>query len=59
MVRSRPDDQDPYVWRFGRGDREGRRKAPHNIFAETDFYTIRLPDGRKDLTLERPHVVSA
>jgi hypothetical protein len=41
------------VWRFGRNDRKGRRKAPHNIFAETDFYTIRLPDGSKDLELER------
>jgi hypothetical protein len=48
-----PDDHDPYVWRFGKDDREDRRKAPHNIFAETDFYTIRMPEGGKDLTLER------
>jgi hypothetical protein len=42
----------PYVWRFRKRGGEGQRKAPHNIFAETDFYTIHLPGGQRDLSLE-------
>jgi hypothetical protein len=42
----------PYLWRFKRNGGGGRRKAPHNIFAETDFYTMHLPDGTRDLALE-------
>jgi hypothetical protein len=48
-----PSDYTPYVWRFPKDGGEGRRKAPHKIFAETDFYTIPLPDGRRDLSVER------
>ena len=29
-----------------------RRKAPVNLFSETDLYTIKLPDGGRDLRLE-------
>ncbi len=29
-----------------------RKKAPENLFTQTDLYTIRLPDGRRDLRLE-------
>jgi Protein of unknown function (DUF4238) len=50
-----PDVQpgyEPYVWRMPKKGGEGRRKAPRKIFAEADFYTIRLPDGRRDLRLE-------
>jgi len=40
------------VWRFPKGGGKGQRKAPANIFAETDLYTIHLPDGQRDLSLE-------
>jgi hypothetical protein len=43
---------EPYVWRFPKDGGQGQRKAPHNIFAETDFYTTHLPDGQRDLSLE-------
>lgn len=42
----------PYVWRFPKDGGKGQGKAPHNIFTETDFYTIHLPDGQRDLSLE-------
>lgn len=42
----------PYVWQFDRAGTTGRRKAPVNIFVETDIYTIERPDGERDLTLE-------
>ncbi len=38
---------------FDRDSREGHRKAPKNLFEETDFYTIRRPDGTRDLGLEQ------
>jgi len=43
---------DPYVWIFPKDGGNGQRKSPRNIFAETDFYTIHLPDGTRDLSLE-------
>jgi hypothetical protein len=48
----RPPQYDPYVWIFPKYGGRGQRKAPRNIFAETDFYTIRVPDGSRDLSLE-------
>lgn len=47
-----PPRQKPYVWTFGKDEQRGRRKAPQNIFHETDMYTIRGPDGGRDLSLE-------
>jgi hypothetical protein len=47
-----PPGYAPYLWRFPKDGGNGQRKAPHNIFAETDFYTIHLPDGQRDLSLE-------
>lgn len=47
-----PSGQTPYVWLFPNGGGEGRRKAPENIFKETDLYTIPMPDGSRDLRLE-------
>jgi hypothetical protein len=48
----RPPKYDPYVWIFPKDGGNGQRKSPRNIFAETDFYTIHLPDGARDLSLE-------
>lgn len=47
-----PADQAPYVWRFAKDGSDPRRKAPENIFHETDLYTIIAPDGGRDLRLE-------
>jgi hypothetical protein len=42
----------PFVWLFGRDGSDPRRKAPANLFTETDIYTIQMPDGGRDLQLE-------
>lgn len=47
-----PDGQEPYVWVFPKEGGVGRRRAPRNLFTETDLYTIPRQDGSRDLTLE-------
>ncbi len=42
----------PYVWVFDKDGTGARRKAPANLFTETDIYTIVRPDGQRDLRLE-------
>lgn len=44
--------QNPYVWIFDKEGANGRRKAPENIFHETDMYTIKMPDGSRDIVIE-------
>lgn len=41
----------PYVWVFDRDGTNVRRKAPANLFTETDIYTIERADGERDLRL--------
>lgn len=48
-----PSNQEPYVWIFERESKRGRKKAPKNILAETDFYTIKLKSGGKDYSIEK------
>lgn len=43
-----PAEHEPYVWIFERDQRRGRKKAPKNILAETDFYTL-----KGDYTIEK------
>lgn len=47
-----PERMEPYVWVFDKDGSHGRRKAPANLFEETDFYTIPMPDGGRNLVLE-------
>lgn len=47
-----PADYEPYVWLFNRDGSNPRKKAPSNIFKETNFYTIEKADGTRDLSLE-------
>ena len=47
-----PQDQEPYVWIFNRGEKKGRKKAPANIFTETDLYTLRSRSGEKSYVIE-------
>lgn len=42
----------PYVWVFDRDGSNPSRKAPANLFTETDIYTIEGVDGERDLRLE-------
>ena len=49
---SSPKNQEPYVWVFGKEERDGRRKAPRNIFHENDFYTVGMSEGDRDLAVE-------
>jgi hypothetical protein len=43
-----PAGQEPYVWRFKKDGSDPRRKAPENLFHETDLYTIHREDGERD-----------
>lgn len=47
-----PHGQNPFVHIFSKDGTRHRKKAPTNIFTETDLYTIKLPDGSRDLRLE-------
>lgn len=48
-----PPKQTPFIWIFDKEGGIGYRKAPEKIFRETDMYTIHMPDGSRDLSLER------
>jgi Protein of unknown function (DUF4238) len=47
-----PPEQEPYVWVFEKGKRKGRKKAPSNLFTETDLYTLSLKSGEKNYVIE-------
>jgi hypothetical protein len=47
-----PEGHTPYVWVFSRDGSNPRRRAPGNLFHETDLYTIELPGGGRNLILE-------
>ncbi|HXI98624.1 MAG TPA: DUF4238 domain-containing protein [Gemmatimonadaceae bacterium] len=47
-----PEKMTPYVWVFPARSRDGRRKAPDNIFSETDFYTVIESDGTRNVQIE-------
>ncbi|WP_194725444.1 DUF4238 domain-containing protein [Noviherbaspirillum malthae] len=42
----------PYVWVFDKDGSVAKRRAPINLFTETDIYTFLAPDGSRDLWLE-------
>src|SRR5687768_13774071 len=47
-----PAGHEPYVWVLEVATGEVRQRAPKNVFTENDFYTIKGPDGFRDLRLE-------
>ena len=47
-----PKGQEPYVWRWVKDGNARKRKAPDKIFTEKDLYTLKRPDGTRDLRLE-------
>jgi len=47
-----PRKHEPYIWVLNKDTRESRKKAPGNIFHETDMYTITGVGGSRDLRIE-------
>lgn len=47
-----PKGHTPYVWLFSKDWSAQKRKAPANIFAEKELYTIHRPNGERDLSIE-------
>lgn len=47
-----PPGQTPYLNIISKDGSVLTKKAPANAFTENDFYTIKLPDGSRDLRLE-------
>lgn len=48
----RPARHDPFVWVFSKDGSTSRRRAPSNLFTESDMYTLTLEDGTRDLRIE-------
>lgn len=46
-----PAGYEPYVWMFERNTKIGKKRAPKNILAETDFYTLEGGDYSIEKTL--------
>jgi len=47
-----PPDQTPYVWIYEKESKIGKKKAPKNIFHETDLYTVKDAAGGRNLEIE-------
>lgn len=47
-----PQNHEPYVWVFDKDGTNPKRRAPSNLFNETDLYTIQKIDGTRDLRIE-------
>jgi uncharacterized protein DUF4238 len=47
-----PVNQTPYVWIVSKDGQTKKRKAPEKAFATTNAYTIRLPNGGRELVIE-------
>src|SRR5579863_4393420 len=48
-----PTAQEPYVWIFDSGSKQGKKRAPKNVLTETDIYTFEGRDGTKNYSLEK------
>lgn len=47
-----PSDQDPYIWIISDRGSDKKKKSPRKSFVETDFYTLPLQDGSRNLVIE-------
>ncbi len=47
-----PPGQRPYIWRISKDGNSKRNKSPEKSFTETDRYTVTLPNGERNLTVE-------
>jgi hypothetical protein len=48
----RPAKHEPFVWVFSKDGSTSKRRAPSNLFTESDMYTLTLEDGTRDLSIE-------
>lgn len=47
-----PTGESPYIWRISRDGATKRRRSPEKSFRSNNRYTIKLPNGDRDLTVE-------
>lgn len=47
-----PVGQCPYIWRISRDGSIKKNKAPEKSFTATDRYTIKMPNGERNLVIE-------
>lgn len=47
-----PSGHEPYTWVFLKDENRGHKKAPSNIFKETDAFTLKLETGEKNYSIE-------
>jgi len=47
-----PCGQEPYLWLISKDGKVKRKRAPKKSFTESEMYTIKLPDGRRELIIE-------
>lgn len=47
-----PANQTPYIWMVSKDGQQKKRKAPKKAFVSRDVYTIRLPNGERELIVE-------
>jgi hypothetical protein len=47
-----PAKQTPYIWMISKDGKHKKHKAPEKAFVGSDVYTVRLPDGGRELLIE-------
>jgi hypothetical protein len=47
-----PPGQTPYIWRVSKDGKTKTKRSPEKSFTASDRYTIKMPNGDRDLTLE-------
>ena len=52
FIQQSPAGQEPFVHVYSKDGGSHRKKAPEDLFSATNLYTIKLPDGGRDLRLE-------
>jgi len=50
---SAPAGQEPYIWIFGKDERQGKRRAPRKVFRKAHFYTDKRNRPGNPLWLEQ------
>jgi hypothetical protein len=47
-----PPRQSPYIWRISKDGTARKNKSPEKSFTTTDKYTIKMPNGERNLVIE-------
>jgi hypothetical protein len=47
-----PADYEPYIWIISENGTTKKKRAPRKSFVETEFYTVPLQDGTRNLVIE-------